>query len=139
MFGPGQLSLFAHARRFVADTKLSTDKMDIQEMLSDRASMNSEADEHFQARSGELPVKSSESTKTDTARKRFRQRHQSLHVNWTEADVTRLAQEVYDETIAEVHLSLFGFWIREQEEHYSMAKLYIRELGLDQVCLNLLL
>ena len=61
------------------------------------------------------------------------QRTQSLHVKWTQADVTRLAREIYDETIAEVHLSLFGYWLREKDEHYEMAKQHIRELGLDQV------
>ncbi|CAO2657852.1 Nn.00g071120.m01.CDS01 [Neocucurbitaria sp. VM-36] len=60
------------------------------------------------------------------------QRGQSLHVDWTLKDVARMAREVYDETIAEVHLSLFGYWIQTNDEHYDIAKQHIRELGLDQ-------
>lgn len=60
-------------------------------------------------------------------------RGHSLHVNWTPKDVERMAREICDETIADVHLSLFGYWIREQPENYDVAKAYIRELSLDQV------
>lgn len=41
------------------------------------------------------------------ARKHYRS--ESLHVNWTEDDVRRMAGEVYGETIADVHLSLLAY------------------------------
>ncbi|KAH9863868.1 hypothetical protein J1614_009800 [Plenodomus biglobosus] len=59
-------------------------------------------------------------------------RGESFHVNWTADDVPALAKEVYDATIADVHLSLFGLWIREKDENYKVAKKHIRELALDQ-------
>jgi hypothetical protein len=64
---------------------------------------------------------------------RQHERNESLHVNWTVQDIIRMAQEITDGTIAAVHLSLLGYWIRESAEHYEMAKIYIRELSLDQV------
>jgi hypothetical protein len=63
-------------------------------------------------------------------------RDQSLHVNWKLQDVERMVREIFDETIADVHLSLFGYWIREQPGNYDIAKAYIRELSLDQVSLQ---
>ncbi|KAI8933598.1 hypothetical protein NX059_009328 [Plenodomus lindquistii] len=59
-------------------------------------------------------------------------RGDSFHVNWTAQDLPRLAREVYDETIADVHLSLFAYWIREEVGHYELAKQHVRELALDQ-------
>ncbi|KAF2853471.1 hypothetical protein T440DRAFT_547638 [Plenodomus tracheiphilus IPT5] len=59
-------------------------------------------------------------------------RGDSFHVNWTALDLPRLAQEIYEETIADVHLSLFGYWVREKVEHYETGKAHIRELALDQ-------
>ncbi|KAH7394535.1 hypothetical protein BKA66DRAFT_567470 [Pyrenochaeta sp. MPI-SDFR-AT-0127] len=56
----------------------------------------------------------------------------SLHVKLTREDIMQMATEIYDGTIADVHLSLFGYWIRESDEHYDLARQYIRELGLDQ-------
>ena len=44
-----------------------------------------------------------------------------------------MAREILDETIADVHLSLLGYWICKQSANYELAKDYIRELGLDQV------
>jgi hypothetical protein len=60
-------------------------------------------------------------------------RNESLHVNWTIQDIIRMAQEITDGTIASIHLSLLGYWIKESAEHYEMAKVHIRELSLDQV------
>lgn len=57
-----------------------------------------------------------------------------LEIHWTIEDVQRMSKEIYDETIPEVHLSLFGMWINESVENYEIAKSFIRELGLDQVC-----
>jgi hypothetical protein len=61
------------------------------------------------------------------------QRNESLHVTWTSEDIERLTKEIYEETIAPVHLSLLGYWIVERTQHYDIAKSYIRELSLDQV------
>lgn len=60
-------------------------------------------------------------------------RNESLHVTWTANDIQRMAKEISDETIADVHLSLLGYWICESTTHYEMAKRFIRELSLDQV------
>lgn len=143
MFGHDQVSLIAHARHRSPGTRSSPAKMNIQEMLSDRgehddrnarSSKSSQATSELSAPSRVSTGHTTESSDKDITHSRLHHRNQSLHVTWTEADVTRLAQEIYDETIAEVHLSLFGFWVREKEEHYRLAKRYIRELGLDQVC-----
>jgi hypothetical protein len=64
------------------------------------------------------------------------ERSQSLQVHWAVEDVERMAKEIYDGTIADVHLSLFGYWICTCSGNYEIAKAYIRELGLDQVCLT---
>jgi hypothetical protein len=64
---------------------------------------------------------------------RQHQRNKSLHVNWTQEDVERMAKEIYDESIAAVHLSLLGYWICEMPQHYELARTHIRELSLDQV------
>lgn len=66
-------------------------------------------------------------------------RDDPLQINFTLEDVTRMAEEIYDETIADVHLSLFGYWIQDSDEHYDIAKQYIRELCLDQVSISILL
>jgi hypothetical protein len=66
-------------------------------------------------------------------------RNESLHVNWTVQDIIRMAHEITNGTIAPVHLSLLGYWIRESHEHYEMAKTHIRELSLDQVSAKLVL
>lgn len=60
-------------------------------------------------------------------------RNESLHVTWTANDIQRMAKEISDETIADVHLSLLGYWICKSTAHYEMAKRFIRELSLDQV------
>jgi hypothetical protein len=60
-------------------------------------------------------------------------RNESLHVTWTANDIQRMAKEISDETIADVHLSLLGYWICESTTHYETAKRFIRELSLDQV------
>jgi hypothetical protein len=65
-------------------------------------------------------------------------RNESLHVNWTVQDIIRMSQEITEGTIADVHLSLLGYWIRESPEHYETAKEHIRELFLDQVCVELI-
>jgi hypothetical protein len=62
------------------------------------------------------------------------ERDQSLEVHWTAKDVQHMAKEIYDGTIADVHLSLLGYWIRTCSGNYDVAREYIRELGLDQVC-----
>jgi ABC-type Zn2+ transport system substrate-binding protein/surface adhesin len=65
------------------------------------------------------------------------QRHESLHVNFTPEDVKRIAGEIRDKTVADVHLSLFGYWIKESDENFKEAKKHLRELGVDRVsCLN---
>lgn len=61
------------------------------------------------------------------------QRNLSLHVSWTLEDVKQIAREIYDETVADVHLSLLAYWIQEKSENYNLAKEHIRELSLDQV------
>jgi hypothetical protein len=66
------------------------------------------------------------------------ERNGSLHVSWTVQDIQRMAREITDGTIASVHLSLLGYWIRESPEHYEMAKEHIRELSLDQVSAKLI-
>lgn len=66
-------------------------------------------------------------------RQRGHERKKSLHVNYTPSDVARLAKEIYEGTIADVELSLFGFWIREEKLHYEQARMHVRELSLDQV------
>ncbi|KAL6153141.1 hypothetical protein ACJQWK_03347 [Exserohilum turcicum] len=58
-------------------------------------------------------------------------RNRSLHVNLTREDVQRLTEEIYNETIADVNLSLFSYWINESDENYQEAKQHIRELRLD--------
>jgi hypothetical protein len=60
-------------------------------------------------------------------------RGESLHVVYSPEDVKRVSGELLNGTIAPVHLSLLGYWICESEEHYQIAKSYIRELSLDQV------
>ncbi|KAF1851441.1 uncharacterized protein K460DRAFT_391713 [Cucurbitaria berberidis CBS 394.84] len=88
--------------------------------------------EQLQVVSNDLPVKPNGSVDHDHAGVSQHQRGHSLHVNWTLEDVARLARELYNKTIADVHLSLFGYWIQESEEHYDVAKQHIRELNLDQ-------
>lgn len=70
---------------------------------------------------------------------RHDQRDSSFQVQYTEEEITQLSNEVYDGTIADVSLSLFSFWVNENQKHYEMAMEYIRELGLDQVCCLLML
>ena len=60
-------------------------------------------------------------------------RNESLHVNLGPEEVKKYADEVRNMTIADVHLSLFGYWIKESDEHFQEAKKYLRELGLDRV------
>ncbi|KAF2798980.1 hypothetical protein K505DRAFT_357062 [Melanomma pulvis-pyrius CBS 109.77] len=55
-----------------------------------------------------------------------------FHVNFKPHEVVQLAKEIYDEVIADVHLSLFIYWICESKDHYEQAKKHIRELALDQ-------
>ncbi|KAF2006501.1 hypothetical protein P154DRAFT_600354 [Amniculicola lignicola CBS 123094] len=55
-----------------------------------------------------------------------------VRVVWSPEEVVQLARQTYDETIDEVILSLFAFWIRESEGHYEFAKRHVRELALDQ-------
>lgn len=56
----------------------------------------------------------------------------AFHVSYKSEEIVTLAEEIRNGTIAEVHLSLFTYWICEEEENYAAAKRYIRELGLDQ-------
>ncbi|KAI4923668.1 uncharacterized protein J4E92_007642 [Alternaria infectoria] len=63
-------------------------------------------------------------------------RNESLHVNLSAEEVKKYADEVRNMTIADVHLSLFGYWIKESDEHFQEAKKYLRELGLDRVSLH---
>ncbi|KAI4622680.1 uncharacterized protein J4E87_006247 [Alternaria ethzedia] len=66
-------------------------------------------------------------------------RNESLHVNLSPEEVKKYADEVRNMTIADVHLSLFGYWIKESDKHFQEAKKYLRELGLDRVSLKHLL
>ncbi|EUC41117.1 hypothetical protein COCMIDRAFT_40665 [Bipolaris oryzae ATCC 44560] len=63
---------------------------------------------------------------------RKHQRFESLHVNFSHDEVRRIAQEIYDETVAEVNLSLFSYWVNESSKNYEEASLHIRELRLDR-------
>lgn len=67
----------------------------------------------------------------------YRYHHESLHVNLTKDDVKRIADEIKDETIADVNLSLFSYWIKSSDENYATARREIRELGLDHVGIEL--
>jgi hypothetical protein len=60
-------------------------------------------------------------------------RDESFHVRYSDSEVARLATEIHEQTIADVHLSLFTYWISEHKSHYEQARVHIRELGLDQV------
>jgi hypothetical protein len=61
-------------------------------------------------------------------------RDPSFHVTFSPEEVAQVAREISDETVAEVTLSLFIFWVREKREHYEQAKVHIRQLALDKVC-----
>jgi hypothetical protein len=56
-----------------------------------------------------------------------------VRIRYAEADIERIAQEVEQETIAEVLLSQFCEWIMDSDKNYEMAKKHIRQLGLDAV------
>jgi hypothetical protein len=60
-------------------------------------------------------------------------RNESLHVHLTPDQVRIYANEVRNMTIADVHLGLFGWWIKESDENFQQAKEHLRELGLDRV------
>ncbi|XP_014551894.1 hypothetical protein COCVIDRAFT_111729 [Bipolaris victoriae FI3] len=68
---------------------------------------------------------------SDRGRVHKHQRFESLRVNFSHEEVRRIAQEIYDETVAEVNLSLFSYWINESSKNYEEASLHIRELRLD--------
>ncbi|USP79124.1 uncharacterized protein yc1106_06398 [Curvularia clavata] len=82
-------------------------------------------------RLGTLEIEKRNDDPESSGRFRSHQRGKSFHVNFTPDDVQRIAKEIYDQTIADVHLSLFSYWINESEEHYEEAKRHIRELRLD--------
>lgn len=63
-------------------------------------------------------------------------RDPSFHVAFSPEEVAQVAREIADETVAEVTLSLFIFWVREKREHYEEAKLHIRQLSLDKVSIR---
>lgn len=60
-------------------------------------------------------------------------RGSSFHVTYKPEEIRQLVKEIQEETIADVHLSLFTYWICEKSENYEEARKHIRELGLDQV------
>jgi hypothetical protein len=62
------------------------------------------------------------------------ERKPSTQLQWTPEDIERMASEIYGGTITDFDLSLLGYWIRTSTGNYLVAKIYIRELGLDQVC-----
>ncbi|KAL1794887.1 hypothetical protein ACET3X_006703 [Alternaria dauci] len=70
--------------------------------------------------------------RTPPSNRNHHQRHESLHVNLTPEDVKRFAAEIRNMTIADVHLSLFGYWIKESDENFKEAKKHLRELGVDR-------
>ena len=57
----------------------------------------------------------------------------SFHVNYSTEEITNIAREIKEETVADVHMSLFTYWVCEKSAHFKEAKKHIRELGLDQV------
>ncbi|KAG9188378.1 hypothetical protein G6011_02301 [Alternaria panax] len=71
-------------------------------------------------------------TPTPPSNRNYHQRHESLHVHLTPKDVERFVDEIRSSTIADVHLSLFGYWIKESDENFREAKKHLRELGLDR-------
>jgi hypothetical protein len=56
-----------------------------------------------------------------------------LNLNLDTEEVQRLAQEIKDETVADMLLTLFIHWICKDKRNYDQARRYIRELNLDQV------
>lgn len=73
---------------------------------------------------------------SDRGRVHKHQRFESLRVNFSHEEVRRIAQEIYDKTVAEVNLSLFSYWINESSKNYEEASLHIRELRLDHVSIK---
>jgi hypothetical protein len=63
----------------------------------------------------------------------YRRGNESIDLTYTETDIARMAEEVKSETIADVNLSLFVYYILKSDENYELAKKYVRELGLDAV------
>ena len=61
------------------------------------------------------------------------ERQTSTQLQWAPGDIERMAKEVYDGTITNFDLSLLGYWIRTSTGNYDVARIYLRELGLDQV------
>ncbi|KAF2017519.1 hypothetical protein BU24DRAFT_478618 [Aaosphaeria arxii CBS 175.79] len=59
-------------------------------------------------------------------------REQSFHVTYSDREVSQLAQEIYDQTVADVHFSLFSFWVCESTQHYDKAKQHIPPHGVLQ-------
>lgn len=78
-------------------------------------------------------VKQSLVDERSTERDAANDKRESFHVNLAPEEVDSMVQEIYDQTIPEVYLSLFIYWIRESDENYDSAKGLIREMGLDQV------
>ncbi|CAN9326644.1 unnamed protein product [Alternaria sp. RS040] len=72
------------------------------------------------------------SARAPLGNRKYDQHHESLHVNLTPDDVERFASEIRNMTIADVHLSLFGYWIKESDENFKEAKKHLRELGVDR-------
>jgi hypothetical protein len=64
------------------------------------------------------------------------ERKPSTQLQWTPEDIERMASEIHDGTITDFNLSLLGYWIRTSTANYVVAKIHIRELGLDQVYLR---
>jgi hypothetical protein len=64
------------------------------------------------------------------------ERKPSIQLQWTPEDIEQMASEIYGGTITDFNLSLLGYWVRTSTGNYLVAKIYIRELGLDQVCLR---
>ncbi|KAF2751352.1 hypothetical protein M011DRAFT_523354 [Sporormia fimetaria CBS 119925] len=56
----------------------------------------------------------------------------NFQVHFSPNEVAILADEVYNDTVAEVTFSLFLFWVTSRQDNYETARGYIRELGLDQ-------
>jgi hypothetical protein len=103
-------------------------------MEHSKSSPGVESTQDFAARS--ISEYSQDSTSECYGRSGQHQRNESLHVSYSAEDIQRMAKEISEETIAPVHLSLLGWWIREKTEHYELAKGFIRELSLDQVSLQ---
>jgi len=86
-----------------------------------------------------LSISSSDSSEAEVATPRAEPPtgNQRLRIKYDRKQLELIASEIYNETIADVTLSLFTLWISQKSKHYEIAKRYIRELATDQVSFEL--